>query len=409
MKFNEQTRQAIVATMRDYQARKLTRRSAVRMLGALGLSMATASTLVRRASAHVAAHQEGPPPATPPMGQQADGSTTWKVAAGGFDMAAMAEVSAFFPQVLTVNVGDSVYFEIMGFHNVHFTAGGEGFPLFVPDPAPGTPIAGPASSQGSPQLIFNPDLLFPAGDGANFDGSTVYNSGLPLDPSVPPPVVKFTAAGTFDYLCDIHPGMVGQIVVQEAGTAYPADQAAIDTQVQTDMAAAYAALQTAIDTANAATPAAGVATVTVGVSAGQAETLAYHPAEVTIAAGETVRWTSGTEISPHTVTFLGGEQPIEDIIFQPSDAGPPKVILNPNSFFASDEPATYNGQGIVNSGYIGNGPVWASNTFDLVFDTPGTYDYYCILHAGPAEPADGATPAAGSPTIEGMVGKVIVT
>ncbi|CAA9531034.1 MAG: hypothetical protein AVDCRST_MAG73-953 [uncultured Thermomicrobiales bacterium] len=405
MTINEQTRQAFAAAMRDYRAKKLSRRNAIKMLGALGLSATAASGLLHRANA-----QDGMPmPATPVLGQQANGSTTWKVAAGAMDMASMVEVSQFFPQTLTVNAGDSVYFEIMGFHNVRFTAGGDRLPLFIPNPAPATPIAGPTAAQGQPQLIFNPEIFLPGGDATAVDGTTPVNSGLPLDPTAPPPVFTFPTPGTYDYVCDIHPGMQGQIVVQEAGAAYPADQAAIDAQTQTELAAAYEALSAEIDAANAATPAAdGIALVSAGVNVGQAETLAYHPAEVTIAAGGTVRWVNPSQVSPHTVTFLGGEAPVEDIIFQPSEAGPPTLVLNPNSFFPSDAPAAYNGQGFVNSGYIGHAPVFATDTFELTFDTPGTYEYYCILHAGPAEGGEGGTPAAGAPALQGMVGRVIV-
>lgn len=65
---------------------------------------------------------------------------------------------------------------------------------------------------------------------------------------------------------------------------------------------------------------------------------AYTPASVTIAAGESVLWTMGSDPEQHTVT--------------PDVAG------------------AFTGSGILGSG----------QTFQVTFETPGTYPYHCQLH-----------------------------
>jgi plastocyanin len=224
------------------------------------------------------------------------------------------------------------------------------------------------------------------------------NSGVPLDPATPPFTLTFTAPGEYDYACWIHqPYMVGKVIVQEAGAALPMEQDGVDAQAQQELGA-Y--LETAGRLAGAAaTPAAaGGAEVLVGPGEEEVELLQFLPHEVRIGVGETVRWTYAGSMSPHTVTFLGGDPAVEDIIFVPGDAGPPTIAINPNSFYASDSVGQpYAGQGLVNSGYIGPFPGMPTE-FELTFDTPGEYGYYCILHSGgPDEP----------PT-ESMTGRVIV-
>jgi len=221
-----------------------------------------------------------------------------------------------------------------------------------------------------------------------------------MDPTAPPIVFTFPTAGTFDYICLIHPMfMKGQVVVQEAGSALPKDQAAYDAEAQQKLGE-FEARASSLAGAGAATPAAGGATVhEVAMGPGEAnvELLRYIPQDLTVKAGETVRWTWKGSMTPHTVTFLGDEAPIEDIIFGQGADGAPKASLNPNSFYPSDQQGTYSGQGIVNSGYMGVLPQLPT-TFELTFDTAGEYKYYCILHAG--SPDD--------PPTQAMVGKVTV-
>jgi plastocyanin len=387
---------AIQAAMIQYRTGKLSRRQFTSRVSALGLGAAAVALLGRRAAA-----QEGtpsaPPAATP--GINPDGTRTWKVMAGAMWMeGAMGEISAFLPGTITINAGDTIIFEVMGFHNVAFTSGAEVPPLIIPSDPPLDLIATPpAAGAGQPQLVINPAVVFPSG-GPTYDGTGVVNSGLPFDPSAPPFTLTFTAPGEYDYSCFVHqPHMNGKVIVQEAGSPLPMEQDGVDAQAQTELAAF-------IETAKAllgstATPAAaGVAEVLIAPGQEHVELLTYLPQEVTIKAGETVRWTYAGSMSPHTVTFLGGEAPIEDLVPVGGEAGPPAITINPNSFFPSDSASQpYSGAGIVNSGWLGPFPGMAQS-FEIVFAAPGEYGYYCILHAGSPDE---------DPTMS-MVGKVIV-
>jgi plastocyanin len=70
--------------------------------------------------------------------------------------------------------------------------------------------------QGPPRLSLNPAILAPAGDATNWNGAGYLNSGFlqPL-PGQPTPsfTVRFEAAGTYDYVCVLHEGMTGTVVV----------------------------------------------------------------------------------------------------------------------------------------------------------------------------------------------------
>ena len=398
---------AIAEAMARYRAGQMSRRQVVRLLGTLGVGLTAAGAigLGRGRSTDAAAPSghgkhtmfglrqdgtpgaEGPPPAaTPPLGQQADGTTTWKVQAGAFGAEEFGvELVAFFPEQITVNAGDSVFFAIQGFHNVHFyPGGGQPVPLFIPDMS-GTPTAGP------PRIVLNPQVAFPTPT-MTVDGATEVNSGLPLGPSGPV-VMSFSTPGTYEYWCDIHAAgqMKGTVVVQEAGAAAPMDQAAVDQAAQAEMDALRQQAQALIDehlamsgTPMAGTPMAGGAhEVAVGLSAIEIEVNAFFPRDLTVAAGDTVRWvyTSNDPAVPHTVTFLGGGDPLEFVVPEGGQAGPPTLVLNPQLLLPTGGP-TYSGQGLANSGLFGGGP-GSPTSFELTFDTAGSYAYYCAIHGSP--------------------------
>ena len=49
--------------------------------------------------------------------------------------------------------------------------------------------------------------------------------------------------------------------------------------------------------------------VRAGAEGDEVAVLRFMPDNLTIAAGDTVRWTVESEFEPHTVTFLGGDEP----------------------------------------------------------------------------------------------------
>ncbi|WP_276300692.1 plastocyanin/azurin family copper-binding protein [Halorussus lipolyticus] len=98
----------------------------------------------------------------------------------------------------------------------------------------------------------------------------------------------------------------------------------------------------------------------------------FRPAEFEISAGETVVW-ANTGNRRHTVTAY------EDQI--PDDA----------EYFAS---GGFESEEAARDGWMGNfeGRIESGETYEVTFDIPGEYHYFCIPH----EPS-------------GMVGKIVVT
>lgn len=397
----EQSQSAIDIVTRYLQG-SITRRQALRLLAAVGASGAA----LARAHTITLAQDTS---ASPVAGPQEDGSNLWKVEVGGMDMENGIDLHAFFPEQLTVNAGDTVFWEFVpmgmpGFHTVTFTSGEEIPPLFVPDIVDGTPVASP---EGPPRIQINPMLAF--GDGrTEYDGTGPVNSGLDVlrEPDQPPYMLTFTQPGTYEYVCAVHfLVMKGTITVQEAGSELPADAAAVAEMAAAERATFLEEGLAALDASNAKPPMTedGAAW---DVSAGDgglhpARIMHFIPREVTIKVGDTVRWTDRSIGEPHTVTFLGGAEPPEDVLIEPTETGAPKLIQNFQSFLPMGD-SEFGGEGYRNSGFLGLPPEVGEifgllgDTYELTFTEAGEYPYYCILHSsGPEDEV-------------GMAGKIIV-
>ena len=380
---------AIVSEMmRRYRLGRMSRRDVIRSMGALGLATAGIAALGGR---RAFARQDAPatPAATPVVGPQADGSTLWRVKVGDMKMDAPIELHAFFPGEITIAVGDSIWFDfgqMPMFHTVSFPAGGEAPGLLIPDPEVATPEAG-----APPKLILNPAVLFPAG-GPEFDGSAYLNSGADflLDPATPF-VVKFTAEGSFDYLCVPHGSvMQAKVNVVAAGTALPMDQAGYDAQAAEQIAALYEQGQAELETYSQATSTAnadGTTTWEATAGAGGATPVriqAILPLELEIHAGDTVKWVNRSPGEPHTVSFVGSDTtPPEDSIVEQFADGSPKFVQNMQTFLPQGGPV-FSGTGFANSGFMGIPELGLPMEYSLTFDTPGDYIAYCILHGNAA-------------------------
>jgi plastocyanin len=378
------------------------------MLGFLGGAAAIAGTAAIGRSAiasngsagrrAIARHQDSTPMAmemaTPTLGAQPDGTNLWRVRVGSMDMERGIEYQAFLPGEITINAGDSIWFDtsMPGFHTVTFPVGGEVPALFLPDET-ATPEPGKTAN-----MLFNPAMIFPSPTFA-VDPATYVNSGVTAfaDPTVPI-IFSFPTAGTYDYLCLPHQAvMLGKVIVQDAGAALPLDQAAVDAAGDEQLAAlvvaadadiaAHTAPATSVDNAD------GTKTWTAVAGSGglsQVRVMQFWPRELEIAVGDTVKWVNESPGEPHTVTFVGPDaaQP-EDVLFVESEAGPPKIYQN-NDTFLPQGGNTFSGTGYVNSGWIGIPPLGLPMEWSCTFDAPGEYTYYCILHGG----ADGTGMAA---------------
>jgi plastocyanin len=120
------------------------------------------------------------------------------------------DVMRFLQPRLQVRVGDTVTWtnNTPVPHTATFTVGQPAPELIMPQPQAG----------GPPNLVLNPQVLFPAG-GSTFDGSSYANSGFigagPEATAGQSYSLTFTKAGTYPYICVLHAdqGMAGVIEV----------------------------------------------------------------------------------------------------------------------------------------------------------------------------------------------------
>lgn len=107
-------------------------------------------------------------------------------------------VLTFLPAKVTVEAGTDVTWEWSGTEPHSVT--------FVPD------------GQDAPDVETDPNAAAPIPATGPIDGKTLVSSGLqPLGAAATPFTTSFATAGTYKYICIIHPGMTGEVDVVEAG------------------------------------------------------------------------------------------------------------------------------------------------------------------------------------------------
>jgi plastocyanin len=124
------------------------------------------------------------------------------------------DINAFFNHRTVIHVGDSVRFKIHGFHTIDLPGkSGQDLPFVTPT---GQLVTGandaaghPFWFNGLPQLGINP-ALFAGAKSHRYKGTKRIDSGIGSS-KLP---VKFTKPGRYKFFCDVHPGMIGYIVVR---------------------------------------------------------------------------------------------------------------------------------------------------------------------------------------------------
>jgi plastocyanin len=290
------------------------------------------------------------------------------------------DINAFFNQRTTINVGDSVSFVLRGFHTVDIPVkGGTALPVIVPG---NTLVSSVNDAAGKPfwfngkvpNLGFNPALFARTG-GKVYNGSSRIDTGLA---SAKPMKVKFSKAGTYKFFCDVHPGMIGYVVVKPKGKAIPSatqDAAAQKAQATTAVKQAKKLL-TVKQPAN---------TVSLGeATPAGTELFAMFPASLTVKAGTTVTFRmSPKSRETHTATF-GSASYLKPL----ANSFGPGPGISPIGAYPSDptqpitESTTSHGNGFANTGVLDNDPlttqIGPSSKID--FTTPGTYHFVCLIH-----------------------------
>ena len=273
-------------------------------------------------------------------------------------------VLQFLPAQISVEVGTSVTWDWNGTepHSVTFLA-------------PGMEIPNPESDDS---------MFAPTPPTGPYDGTALVNSGLqPLGPTAPTPLeLTFANAGTYEYHCVIHPQMVGEVTVVEAGgdadTPAEVAQRRADEQAQwlEEGRAAKAEFEAAAPTSVQNPDGTTTWTVLMGASTPHTDILAFAPNPAEAKAGDTVTFLNKSS-APHTASFFGaGAEPIVDPTDPRTDAPAP-----------GPSPQALSSAGFFNTGLLppdappGAGPPEAVRTFSFTVPDAGSYSYVCILHS----------------------------
>jgi len=222
-------------------------------------------------------------------------------------------------------------------------------------------------------------------DNSPFDGTACV--------STPPMVngqtftVIFTATGNFKLSCLFHENMQGTVHVLDLAEKLPHDQAFYDHQAQSDSKAMLNDMLHEMGkdshrehrSAHAVTVGLGEVVAT-GGGTRTLSVLRFMQDKVTIHKGDTVEWTSGDVITPHTITF----------VTEPAD------VIAPSANVTVDTDGARHGvinstSDSMHSGFIlaapqdriglAQSPLGVTR-FRVTFSTPGTYSYICALHDG---------------------------
>lgn len=302
-----------------------------------------------------------------------------------------ADVNAFFPKIVTIHVGDSVRFVPTGFHTVHFP-GRSGKPT-APIVPTGKTVTGatdaagvPLPFNGLPELGLNRALFNPHGKFGKTivtNGTREIQSALPLTNKPKPMTVRFTKAGTFNYVCDLHIGMKGTVRVVSKHKRI-SSAAAVAKRVKRQVASD---LKTAKALAKASSPA---NTIDLGrIGSGAVTLYAFAPSTLTVPVGTTVTFKSASgDGETHTATTGPGD-PAKDpksflgvLAASLNSPVPDQSALYPSDFGA---PAaltpTLHGNGFWNGGVQdGSSRTSLPSVSHVTFSAAGTYRFYCMLH-----------------------------
>ena len=310
---------------------------------------------------------------------------TYAVLVGAENAHRGIDVMAFFPDSITIHVGDTVRWiqNSNEIHTVTFLGGGPAPDLILPAAVLGLP------EDPSP-LVFNPTAVNrAAAPGGLSDTTTFVNSGLMGREAgqYRSFALTFRAAGTYDYLCLVH-GMMMSGTVRVVGARVPVPSPGLALargyfQMARQFALAPAVVREAKaqikpDTKNPD----GTTThhVSIGFSSGQIDLMRFFPRRALVRPGDTVVWEmSASNDAPHTVTFLNGQTEPELVIPVAQASGPPVLYFNPGALFPAQPAADLTRTGLYNSGIMN--PIPGTTYTQVIGDvSPGPLPYLCLLH-----------------------------
>jgi plastocyanin len=292
----------------------------------------------------------------------------------------------YYPDFLTINVGDSIVFQLNAeAHTVTFSP---------------NPLDTFVNVTADSSLIESP-FLNPTGGHTVSSPLQVYSSGL-LTPANPTYFFNFTEVGVFQYFCVLHPPFMTGIVnvLNATFTIATPDEIAVETEallafVQNTTIPILTTVKATDDTVPASRPSPdGLNTIwtvrMVGDVFSRASYLRYVPQIISIALNDTIEFVNdGIDI--HTATFNSSG----------NFASPTGVVEGSTAFLPSATLRTggldqiYTG-GFANSGFLfplfyPNPLITPVHSWSITFGAVGTFPFRCDIHGA-----------------EGMVGSVIV-
>ncbi len=299
-----------------------------------------------------------------PVGAQ-DSGALWSVVVGRENDDHAIQAQTFFPIVITTVAGDTVRWTLgtQSSHTVSFLSR---------QPGPINPLVTPDG-----RSVLNPLVEYAQG-GITYDGNRFASSGM-LGPRAPSYELTFGIAGVYPYVCLLHRGMEGTIVVLPAGSRPPKTMADYRALADQEWAVVRARGEGLAESAPmVAESAPGGATnlfISSGFGASQASVLRFLPQEVTIRVGDTVTWVQSDPQEIHTVTFPEADSPSSLTITETSAFGPSVTVYDPQATQPQGGPV-HRGVGYYNSGIM-----QPFARYTLTFLQPGVYSYLCIPHA----------------------------
>jgi plastocyanin len=232
--------------------------------------------------------------------------------------------------------------------------------------------------------------LLPQGGATISSPAQVRSSGLVRILSAKPKAapapftLTFTKPGIYHYLCAVHPGMRGVVVVLPSAKHVPS--AASEATAAKRAVARAIADQRRLAKTKPSVP------LQVFAGAGDrtgAEVTAFFPSQLSVKVGDTVDFVNHDQTDIHTVTF--GPDPFRSMIEKGFVSPQGKqVLLNPLGALPSDPPGplqydgSNHGNGYLNSGILQPKGAPASlgpNAFSVTFTKAGVYHFECVVHA----------------------------
>jgi plastocyanin len=291
-------------------------------------------------------------------------------------------IMSFFPQNLSIHVGDSITW-VANSHEIHtvtFLAGEDMPDLLIP---------APPNDLNTP-LQVNPLAAFPTPTNGMYDGSSYMNSGIISTDQgfVQSFSLTFTQEGSFPYVCVVH-GVIMSGTINVVGADVPVmTPAQVQAQAQVEMKAAWHQVPRALAKANSQVvppiknpDGTFTRTITLGYESGNIMVMGFFPKHMVVFPGDTIIWKlSAYNNAPHTVTFYNGtpDQPLA--IVEVGQNGP-IALINPAVLFPSE--AVTQGEPLYANEYFNSGILnpGINDSFSLVIgNISGTMNYECILH-----------------------------